>query len=200
MNLKIYDNKIAAPVKHGTRFLDKIFSTYVDAHIETIYQLYTYYRKREPIWIVYRDPMEHLVSALHTEILNRKSSNLTIADVISNFVRKEGTTHWEKHVLKELYYVWNKRCNESFNIVELKKLSNLLIQLGYEVPEYDYEEFQFHHLKGWVSKEDIVSMVQADFPKEWEYLMSIVESENEFYYKLNNKIITEIETPKIKFI
>jgi hypothetical protein len=144
--------------------------------------------------------MEHLVSALHTEILNRKVSNLTIAEVISNFVRKEGTSHWEKNVLKELYNVWNRVSNESFNIVELKELSNLLIQLGYQVPEYDYEEFQFHYLRGWVSKEDIVLMVQSDFPNEWEYLMSIVERENKFYYKLNNKIITEIEEPKIKFI
>ena len=36
-------------------------------------------------------------------------------------------------------------------------------------------------------------MVQRDFPKEWEYLMSIVESENEFYYKLKNKIQTPIK-------
>jgi hypothetical protein len=73
-------------------------------------------------------------------------------------------------------------------VVDLKELSNLLIELGYKVPEFDYEEYQFHHLKSWISKEDVVLMIQTDFPKEWEYLMSIVESENDFYYKLNNKI------------
>jgi hypothetical protein len=107
---------------------------------------------------------------------------------MNKFTQLEGTMHWNTDILKDLYYTWDKVHKNGFNIVELKELSNLLIELGYNVPEYDYEEFQFHHLKGWVSKEDIVLMVQMDFPKEWEYLMSIVESENEFYYKLNNKI------------
>jgi hypothetical protein len=188
MNLKIYGGIICAPVKHGTRFLDKIFPTNVAAHSTTIYNEYLSLLTKKPIWFIYRDPMEHLVSALHTEIINKNVSNFTTPDVISHFVREGCTTHWDKNILKELYDTWDKVHKNGFNIVELKELSNLLIELGYNVPEYDYEEFQFHHMRSWISKEDVVLMVQTDFPKEWEYLMSIVESENEFYYKLNNKI------------
>lgn len=193
MNLKIYDNKIAAPAKHGTRFLDKIFETYIPSHVETIYKEYIGLRTKSPIWFIYRDPMEHLVSALHTEIINKGLDNLSIATTINNFMCPSGTTHWDTDILKDLHYVWNRVYKNGFNVVELKELSNLLIQLGYKVPEFDYAEFQFKHLDNWVSKEDIVQMVQRDFPKEWEYLMSIVESENEFYYKLKNKIQTPIK-------
>jgi hypothetical protein len=189
MNLNIYDNKIFAPLKHGTRFLSKIFPTYVHANTSNVYREYLVSPPKNPIWCIYRDPMEHLVSALHSEIITMDTyGDLTISDVMNKFTQLEGTMHWNTDILKDLYYTWDKVHKNGFNIVELKELSNLLIELGYNVPEYDYEEFQFHHLKGWVSKEDIVLMVQMDFPKEWEYLMSIVESENEFYYKLNNKI------------
>jgi hypothetical protein len=188
MNYKLYDDTICAPVKHGTRFLDKIFPTYVDCHASTIYNGYLGEQTKKPIWFIYRDPMEHLVSALHTEIINKNVSNFTTPDVISHFVCEGCTTHWDKNILKELYNTWDKVHKNGFNIVELKELSNLLIDLGYNVPEYDYKEYQFHHMRSWISKEDVVLMVQTDFPKEWEYLMSIVESENDFYYKLNNKI------------
>ena len=199
MNLKIYDNKIAAPVKHGTRFLDKIFDIWTDTHAKTIYNDYMHESfVNKEIWFIYRDPMEHLVSALQTEIINNGVSDLTISDVISNFIRIEGTSHWDRDILKELYYVWNRVYDKGFNVVELKELSNLLIELGYNVPEFDYQEFQFQHLHNWISKEDVVLLVKTNFPKEWEYLMSIVESENQFYYKLINKIITPIEYPIIK--
>jgi hypothetical protein len=132
--------------------------------------------------------MEHLVSALHTEIINKKRSNLNLIEVVDKFVSEKGATHWDKNILKNLYFVWNRGCKNGLKVVDLKELSNLLIDLGYNVPEYDYEEYQFHHMRSWISKEDVVLMVQTDFPKEWEYLMSIVESENDFYYKLNNKI------------
>jgi len=200
MNYKLYDDIICAPVKHGTRFLDKIFPTCIDCHASTIYNEYLDEQTKKPTWFIYRDPMEHLVSALHTEIINKKRSNLSIKEVVDNFVSKKGTVHWGKNILKNLYFVWNKGCKNGLNIVELKELSNLLIELGYRVPEFDYQEYQFNHLKSWISKEDVVLLMRTDFSKEWEYLMSIVESENDFYYKLNNKIITEIEKPKIKFI
>jgi hypothetical protein len=47
-------------------------------------------------------------------------------------------------------------------------------------------------MESWMSKKEIVDMVQKDFPKEWEYLMNVVESENKFYYKLKNKIKTPL--------
>ena len=188
MNYKLYDDTICAPVKHGTRFLDKIFPTCVNCHASTIYNEFLGIRTQKPTWFIYRDPMEHLVSALHTEIINKKRSNLNLIEVVDKFVSEKGATHWDKNILKNLYFVWNRGCKNGLKVVDLKELSNLLIELGYKVPEFDYEEYQFHHLKSWISKEDVVLMIQTDFPKEWEYLMSIVESENDFYYKLNNKI------------
>jgi len=189
MNVNVYDNKIFAPLKHGTRFLSKIFSTHTHANTSNVYREYLVSPPKNPIWCIYRDPMEHLASALHSEIITMDTYGyLTISNVLDEFTQLKGSMHWNKDILKDLYYVWDKVHKNGFNIVELKELSNLLIELGYNVPEYDYEEFQFHHMRSWISKEDIISMVQTDFPKEWEYLMSIVESENEFYYKLNNKI------------
>jgi hypothetical protein len=199
MNYKLFnDDSILAPLKCGTRYLEKIFgepSSQISSHAIGgklfIKNLQT---------IVVRQPFEHLSSALHTEIINKKRSNLSIKEVVDNFVSKKGTTHWDKNILKNLYFVWKRGCKNGLNVVELKELSNLLNELGYKVPEFDYEEYQFHHLKSWISKEDVVLLMRTDFSKEWEYLMSIVKSENDFYFKLNNKIITEIEKPKIKFI
>jgi hypothetical protein len=193
MNYKLYDDTICAPVKHGTRFLDKIFPTCIDCHASTIYNEYIGRRILKPKWFIYRDPIKHLVSALHTEIINKDVSDLTIPEVVSNFVRENGTTHWDKNILKNLYFAWNRGCKNGLKIVDLKELSNLLIELGYEVPEFDYEEYQFNYLESWISKEDVVLLMRTDFSKEWEYLMSIVESENDFYYKLNNKIRTPLK-------
>lgn len=187
MQLKIYDNKILAPLKHGTRFLDKIFQTYKECPIIDLYK--SRYWREIDVWFIYRNPEEHLISALHTEIINRDASNMSVSDVIKDFVREKGTTHWNKDILKGLSIYWSNANKEKFKVVELNHLSDLLIELGYEIPKFNPIEYEFNHIKGWVTKQDIVLMVEKDFPKEWEYLMDIVKSEMEYYYKLNNKIV-----------
>lgn len=184
MQLKIYDNKILAPLKHGTRFLDKIFQSYKECPIIDLYKW-----KEMDVWFIYRNPEEHLISALHTEIINRDASNMSVSDVIKGFVGEKGTTHWNKDILQRLSMYWSTADKDKFKVVELNHLSDLLIELGYEVPKYNPIEYEFNHIEGWVTKQDIALMVERDFPKEWEYLMDVVKSEMEYYYKLNNKIV-----------
>jgi hypothetical protein len=200
MHVQIYDNKIIAPNKHGTRFLNQVFDfKYEDGDQLEIFKTYKWLTA--DVWFVYREPMEHLISALHTEIItklnNSKDSN--IQNVINDFVSQYGTTHWHPQLLQQLYDTWLRYNKNKFKIIELKNLSNLLIDLGYNIPEFNYSDYQFNDIPIKLTKENIVEIVKTDFPNEWNYLIKMVNIEKEFYNKLNNRIITPV-IQKHKFI
>jgi hypothetical protein len=195
MHIQIYDDKIIAPNKHGTRFLNQVFDfKYVDSDQAEIFKQKKWLNKN--VWFIYRDPMEHLVSALHTEIIVFLEQSNTIDDydkiiekVINTFIQPKDTTHWCKDLLKGLHNMWCISNKEKFKIIELKNLSPLLLELGYNIPEFNYEDYQFANSKFPISKETIQNIVKNKFPDKWNCLMSMIKSENESYYKLNNKII-----------
>lgn len=196
MHLQIFDNKIIAPNKHGTRFLNQIFNfKYEDANQLEIFNLPKW--KTKESYFIYRDPMEHLISALHTEVIvfleqtNIKEKNdyyKVIENVLNNFIKGD-VTHWCGDLLEGLYNMWNVSNKNKFKVIELKNLSPLLIGLGYTITDYSIIDYEFKTKEFWVSKETIKNTIKTIWPDKWEYLMKIVEKEQEFYYKLNNKII-----------
>ena len=182
MNLKVYDNKIIAPCKCGTRYLDKIWREYEDSSELTIFGN-SKWKKFEGYYI-FRPPMEHLVSALHTEILGREDYE-SVDDIIDRFLSKKGTTHWSGNMYKGLweYCSYNKKVKP----IPLSQLTKLVKSLGIEPPKYDKTDYEFRHLDTkWVSKETIVKDIQRDYEIEWEWLTKLVEDDEIYYEKIVN--------------
>jgi len=209
MHLSIYNKgTILAPLKSGTRYLDKVFgedceSIWID-HMEmnlTIPTITT---------IIIRPPMEHLISALHTEVLSTynhadieyNTSNIII-NVLNEFTYdkvewKKQNTHWRYEIYETFYWFWRRNRNR-IKIVHLKDLSSHLKSIGIPPPEYNPKEYDFNKNsdKFYCSKEELVSLIKTNYPKEWENLMEQIEICNKFYNYLINKELINIELPKL---
>ncbi len=178
---------IIVPFKHGTRYLKKLFPLNYNLPINEICSQPDWFDKS--VYYLYRDPMENLVSALHTEVVCSYDSNTPISDIVFSFFNIDGdgdrlNGHWSSGILEKLYNLYIQ-CNVDIKLIDLKNLSTLLISLGYKIPIFDYEEFQFKGRSNWMNKEEIVEMMKLDYPIEWNKLMEIVKRETEFYNKLS---------------
>ena len=186
MNYKIFDDKIIVPVKCGTRYCEKIFPTYDDSSNGTIYR-YGKFRSK-PYWHVYREPISHLISALHTELLSvwNGVEDMSVEALLDRFTRDGGTTHWTRDVCKKLHNFWSYN-RHIVNLVELSQLTSTLETLGYATIDYNETDYDFKHYKNWYSKEECVDLIQRKYPQHWELLYSCALEDTVYYEKLNNR-------------
>lgn len=201
MRLKKYnDGKILAPLKCGTRFLDETFGgDDGDIGISDLFKFLFLPKQMEAIII--RPPYEHLISALHTEILglyNREvePSFNDIETIVKSFMIKnhnlESATHWSGHLYKHLYLIW-KRNKNKIKIVQLKDLSDYLKSINTPISKYDPENYNFNHYGYWCSKDDIAVFVELNFPKEWEDFMKQIEYSNKYYNYLIGEVVDDVK-------
>jgi hypothetical protein len=186
MGYKLYDNTIIAPLKCGTRYLDKIFddSKKEELNMYTIFDLSKF--RSSKYYFLYREPYEWLVTALHTEIVNGRIDD--IGSIIELFTNPFGSTHWRPNILKNLYLRFmSNNPHQSINAINLINLTECLRNIGYTPPTFDANEYKFYHLKHWVSKEDIIDIIKKDYPNEWDYLMDCIKSEQHYYALIESK-------------
>lgn len=198
MILKLFnENTILAPLKCGTRYLEMVFgapSSEMACHTLNrnlfIPNLKT---------IIIRPPIEHLISALHTEIIGLIENNKEgdIKEVVMQFVSNESNrwqnAHWDKNAYSDLYWYW-RRNRDSVNIVELNNLSLYLNELKIKkIPKYDSKNYDFNSAKYWCSKDDLMLFIKTNYQKEWNNLMEQVGVSTIFYDYLINKEVIEIK-------
>ena len=183
MNVNVYNSVIIAPCKCGTRFLDSICNSVEYTSERDIFKNVKW--KGFAGYIIYREPYDWMVSALHTEIVNRKEHE-GIGDILERFLREGGTTHYSDTIFKQMWE-WlstNRKCKG----IPLSQLSKLLRTLGIESSEaWKNEDWSFLHVgHAWISKEDIVKEIQRDYPIEWEWLNAIVKDEKVYWNRIVN--------------
>ena len=185
MVIKIYNNTILTPVKCGSRYLDKVWE---DKRVEFNHGQYSRFPKVK--YIVLRDPMSHLVTALHTETLyfiNEFGKKNDFYHQLNEFTGSIGSTHWCFPFYEYLYYYRNKYGAE-IEVVKLENLTELLKNLGYNI-EYVPEDYNFKKYKKWWPKEELFEMLKDMYPNEINSLLDKIEIQNIYYNKLiNNEI------------
>ena len=193
MNMKIFDGRIVVPLKCGTRYCERIFSTY-----DLVWDYHWYPNKdilNQSYWIVYRHPIKHLISALQTEMLmvfNHRDDS-SIGMVLDRFLSDGGTGHWSNQICQDLYNHWSNN-HRKVNLIEIENLSSTLESLGYGVVEFDESDYAFKTQPNLKSKEECVEYVKTHHPTEWELLYSYALKDVVYYEKLNNR---ERVIPKI---
>ena len=185
MVIKIYNNIIMAPVKCGSRYLDKVWESE-----RTEYIHYQYLKFPKVKYIVIREPMSHLITALHTEtvgFINEFGRRDDFYHQLNDFISVDGATHWCVPFYEYLYYYRNKY-GEDIEVVKLENLTGLLKNLGHNI-QYVPEEYHFKKYEKWWSKEDLFKMLKEMYPKEINWLIDKVETQKIYYEKLlNNEI------------
>ena len=192
------ENTIIAPLKCGTRYLERVFG-------EPTSEIASYTLKKNLFiqtlkTIIIRPPMEHLFSALHTEILGflRENKEGDIQEVLKTFITNNAidslqNTHWDKNIYSDLYWYW-RRNRDYVNVVELNNLSSHLKGLKIKkLPKYDSKEYDFNHYDYWCSKDDLMLFIKTSYRREWDNLIEQVGVSTIFYDYLINKEVIEIK-------
>ena len=171
---------ILSPLKCGTRWLEqnttpKEVITYgfkeAIGAFRPEYQL-----TKDTIW-VYRSPVEHLISALHTEIpSNVNYDNHTVSEsinkVVTSFLNGSGV-HWSPTLFKGIYEL---RKRYRFRICKLSQLSTLFPS------DIRYNPKDYLDNTRW-DKDAIMEIVG----KEWMYeLMHLTNEEFEWMKKVED--------------
>ena len=169
MYFKVYNNEtILAPAKCGTRYLDETFGS-DSVGIDT--------KKLDiPLWkrlpnlktIIVREPIEHLESAVHTEISTRYYNDeerdttqpLDVDTIIDKFCydwkgelyQKENmnpnrryfleTTLWGYNLHEIIYKIWTRNPHK-IEVVHLRQMSSYLPTIGVKIPVYDNKRYDF---------------------------------------------------------
>jgi len=198
MVFKLFNgDTILAPLKCGTRYLEMVFGapTSEMANYTIKSNLFIPTLKT----IIIRPPIEHLISALHTEILGflRENKAADIKEILMTFISNGSeiwqNSHWEKDVYRDLYWYW-RRNRKYVNVIELKNLSSHLKELKIKkLPKYDSNDYVFNNYKYWCSKDDLMLFIKTNYKIEWDNLMEQVGVSTIFYDYLINKEVIEIK-------
>lgn len=176
MDIKIFDNKILAPSKCGTRYLRKVFTDRrFNVNTDSIDGI---------SHIVIRNPYEHFESAIHTEYLNYTDSIENIDHIICGVNSNDGIGHWHPKTYQFLYSVFLK--NKNIEIVDLPNLSQLIESFGYSTP-YEKSEYDWSSFPNWKPKELLIGELKLQFKNEFESVDSKLKIEFEYYTKLLNR-------------
>jgi hypothetical protein len=203
MTIRSYKNDtIIAPLKCGTRFLDEIFGENEDGYILSTLKKNLFASKEQTI--IVRSPMEHLTSALHTEIINAHNNTdrdidtpVDILSIIDTFVYKgphqtHQNAHWHRDLYETIYWYW-RRNRKNVKIVDLKNLSTHLTSIGIEIPEHKKEDYNFSNFQFYCGVDELILYVQSAYPDEWRNLFNQIENATIFYNHLMNEEVIPIK-------
>jgi hypothetical protein len=225
VDVSIYHKKWIVPAKCGSRYLDKAFGvteqdnfgfsginnemqlngwrntildspyTKIAAQSDKIFQFWVL-----PIThIVLRNPLSHLLSALHTDLwghldeptrnIGLVKGNLHLEEILLKYT-KDGTGHWSPHLYFDLYMLLQKR--PDIKVVPIESLTELLNESGFEL-EYVPSEYNFEKVGG-PSRDEIINWVKTEYPSIWKRIWERYELD----VKWANRITENVGLPKIK--
>ncbi len=178
MDIKLFDNRILAPSKCGTRHLRKIFTDVrFDINRHDISNI---------SHIIIRNPYEHFESAIHTEYLNYEGSIENLHHIIIGATSEIGIGHWRPYTCKFLYSIFLK--NRKIEIIQLNELSTFLESIGYNI-EFKKMDYDWSSFPNWKSKDILISELKSNFKNEFNLIEEKLKIEFDFYTKLSNKTI-----------
>jgi hypothetical protein len=203
MTIKTYNNEtILAPLKCGTRFLDDVFKSKDTGYNITELKRTIFIPKIRAI--IVRPPMEHVISALHTEIINAHNNTernldepVDILAIIDSFIFKgphqeEQNTHWHRDLYETLYWSW-RRNRKNIKIVDLKDLSSYLKSIGIKPPKHKKEDYNFSNFENYCDVDEMMVFIKNAYPNEWKNILIQIEHANVFYNYLINKEVFDIK-------
>jgi len=191
MGFQLFDNRILAPLKCGTRYLSKAY-TFVDFN----YYEVTDFSNIE--YLIIREPYELLKSALHTEFILYKEMygfEIDFDNFLDELMLKNYCTHWEYFMYEQMYWIYFKS-NKKIKVIHLSNLTNFMKQNGYNM-KYRKSNYDFHNYKNWINKDEFFNKLLKEFPTQMEILLEKVNIQTLFYNRITRHIIQKIKEPLI---
>lgn len=202
MRFHVVNNEILVPLKCGSTYLERIYPDNIGDigynELPTLKGIST---------IILREPLEHLQSALHTELLGWLQQHPTeilstenMIPLINNFITNElnpfGTTHWDVTYYEHLYKFW-KRNRTTLKVIHVSNLTDFIKQ-KYEIDKphdkFSYGIFahggQFKY--AYTTKQKLAKWIEETLPDMWNDLIKDIPKADKFYNLMINDEISEM--------
>jgi hypothetical protein len=187
MKFALFDNRILTTPKCGTRYLQQKYdSTFIE------YNDIIDFSNIE--FIIIREPIEHLKSALHTEFYIHKDlykydiTNLKI--YLDKLILKEKNIHWSYNMYEIIYWIYLK--NNKIEIIHLSSLTDFIKKEGYQL-KYEQSDYDWHTNDKWINKDDFFNKLLEEFPTQMHILLKQSHEQDVLYNKIiNNKTQTKL--------
>jgi hypothetical protein len=142
-------------------------------------------------FIVLREPLEYMKSAIHTEFTNfwnndDKRDNKTEEDVLKFIINTKSHSHWHPNLFRELY-LFTLQFKKPPTIIMLDDLNHFVKNTLKETYSNDFTKtkYDFHKSKIYMSKDDLWNIyIKHNYPKEWEMFSKLLEGDMFFWNKL----------------
>ena len=212
MSFKFFRNsKILAPLKCGTRYLEKCLNE--SGEFISVFDIKSNLYIKNTNTIIVRPPFEHMTSALFTElyhsIYENDTSNIEqLENILNSFIHTEcdkhtesNYPHWCKDVYDNLYWYW-RRNFKCIDVVELKNLSDLLISKNINLVPYSADNYNFKNVirlddnnlrHVFYKQDDLLLFVKMNYTDMWNELLKQVEYSEIYYNALINRTLLEIK-------
>lgn len=183
MVMDVY-NRIGVPAKCGSRYFDK--TTPIFGFPQRLSFREFFLIEIHLDWIIIRNPMEHLKSALQTEIMNCFNDVNGIREILESFLNLyDGGTHFYPQFCQKIYEVWYKT-GFKLKVVDLSNLSDFLNnEFGIDIP-YHPEEFSFVYEDNYVPKDIVWDKCISGFPELMNKLIDYAKNDLQYYQALLN--------------
>jgi hypothetical protein len=185
MIFKLFDNRILAPLKCGTRYLSKVFE-FVDFNYHTTIDF------SNIEYLIIREPYEQLKSALHTEYMIHKDVygyDMEFGDYLDKLILQNYCAHWTYDMYEQMCWMYIKS-NKRIKIIHLSDLTNFIKNQGYTV-KYKQSNYNFTdetnmkiHGKEWVDKNYLFDKLLKEFGIQMQILLKKVDIQTMFYNKM----------------
>ncbi len=172
VDIKIFDGRILAPSKCGTRYLLNCWKGVQWNKSDNVEDI---------THMVIRNPYEHFKSAIHTEYYNNYKINPTIMNTLVKECLNGGVGHWNPNLYKVLYEV--KKLNNDVKIIDLKNLSEFVKEEGFDIP-FDETNYDWHEHPNWKNKDEFWDIFKFMYPYEVEFIEKKLAMDYELYEKL----------------
>jgi hypothetical protein len=188
MTINVFKGKYLVPPKCGSRFFEEHFGI---REIIDLFELKDSKFVDEIEFIVLREPIDYMKSAIHTEFINfwnghEKKGNITETDVLNYISKKDSPSHWHRHIFRELYLF----------VLKFKKLPAIIMldNLNYFVKnelreihltKFSKIKYDFSESKIFMSKDDLWDIyIKYNYPNEFEIFTKLLEGDKFFCNKL----------------
>ena len=189
MTINIFEGIYLVPPKCGSRFFDE--------HLGNTREFIDLFKLKDSKFvdkiefIVLRESIEYMKTALHTEFINfwngpNKKGNITETDLLDYISKEDSPSHWHCRIFIELY-LFILKFKKPPTIIMLNDLNHFV---KYELKKnysnnFSKEKYDFHWSKIYMSKDDLWDIyIKYNYPKEYLILSNLLEGDEFFYNKL----------------
>lgn len=176
--MRIYNSNILTQRKCGTRFFDKFFGNGYDVDYNDLINNNLLTNQKNIIII--RNPYEHFISALHTDVVVYEDSGnivdtTTIDNILNDFIRGNG--HWNINFFRNMEFFLNSKNN---TLVDLKHVNNFFDIKFFNKQEYDLDS------KIFTNKKNTFDVAKIYHKEKIDIIIKEIELEFYVYKKLKN--------------